>query len=55
MYVTTKRWVFNTHLLVVTYYVPTYVLCNIVISYLVHHVRPDDGLIEKKGRNMSIF
>ena len=33
-----------------------YVLCNIVIfSSLVHHVRRDDGLIEK-GRNMlSIF
>jgi len=32
-----------------------YTLCNIVISSLVHHVRPDDGLIEK-GRNMvSIF
>jgi hypothetical protein len=29
----------------------TYVLCNIVISSLVHHVWPDDGLIEK-GRNM---
>jgi len=34
----------------------TMLLCNIVIfSSLVHHVRPDDGLIEK-GRNMlSIF
>ena len=31
-----------------------YVLCNIVISSLVHRFRPDDGLIEK-GRNMSIF
>jgi len=34
---------------------PVYVLCNIVISSLVHHVRPDYGLIEK-GRNvLSIF
>ena len=23
-------------------------ICNIVISSLVHHVRPDDGLIEKE-------
>jgi len=44
---------FNTRLLVVTYYVHIHILCNIVISSLVHHVIPDDGLIEKKGRNIS--
>jgi len=41
---------FNTDLLVIAHYV--YMYC--VISSLVHHVRPDDCLIEK-GRNMSIF
>ena len=29
-----------------------YVLCNIVISSLVHHVRPDDGLIEKGPKHV---
>ena len=41
----------NTHLLVIAYYV--YVLCNTVIfSSLVHHVRPDDGLIEKGPKHV---
>ena len=47
---------FNTHLLPSHSILCIYVLCNTVIfSSLVHHVRPDDGLIEK-GRNMlSVF
>ena len=50
-----KEISFDTHLLVVTYYVHMYSV-TIAISSLVHHVRPDDGLIKKKGRNMlSIF
>jgi hypothetical protein len=28
------------------------VLCNIVISSLVHHVRPDDGLTEKEPKHV---
>jgi len=45
---------FNTRLLVIAYYIYICTL-NIVIPSLVHHVRPDHGLI-KNGRNMlSIF
>ena len=45
---------FNTHLSCKI--LCTCVLCNFVISSLAHHVRPDDGLIEKKGRNvLSVF
>jgi len=29
-----------------------HVLCNIVISSLVHYVRPDDGLIEKGPKHV---
>jgi len=45
---------FNTHLLVIAYYVYMYSV-TLLFSSLVHHFRPDDGLI-KRGRNMlSIF
>jgi len=32
----------------------TYVLCNIVISSLVHHVRPNDGLLEKRAKTCCL-
>ena len=45
---------FNTHLLVIAYFVHTYCV-TFVISSLVHNVRPDDGLIENKGPKHDVY